>query len=100
MLKENQKSLCLTTFSCTCFIYVRNVRARLSSLDLYTIAVHLFHQKYYRDAAYWVKSSILSYEADRLNEFLGCDRTKMLILSAEILIHLSKYLKSNVVYIN
>uniref|UniRef100_A0A1A9ZZK8 procollagen-proline 4-dioxygenase n=1 Tax=Glossina pallidipes TaxID=7398 RepID=A0A1A9ZZK8_GLOPL len=65
-------------------------KARLSSLDLYTIAVHLFHQKYYRDAAYWVKSSILSYEADRLNEFLGCDRTKMLILSAEILIHLRR----------
>uniref|UniRef100_A0A1A9VVH5 Fe2OG dioxygenase domain-containing protein n=1 Tax=Glossina austeni TaxID=7395 RepID=A0A1A9VVH5_GLOAU len=90
MLKENQKSFCLITFSCACFIYGRNVRARLSSLDLYTIAAHLFHQKYYRDAGYWVKSSILSYEADNLNEFLGCDRSEMLILSAEILIHLKR----------
>ncbi|XP_037884685.1 LOW QUALITY PROTEIN: prolyl 4-hydroxylase subunit alpha-2-like [Glossina fuscipes] len=74
--------------------------ARLSSLDLYTIAVHLFYQKYYRDAAYWVIYSILSYEADSLNEFLGCDRSEMLVLYAEILMHLSKYLKINAVYIN
>uniref|UniRef100_A0A1A9WN34 procollagen-proline 4-dioxygenase n=1 Tax=Glossina brevipalpis TaxID=37001 RepID=A0A1A9WN34_9MUSC len=61
----------------------RQYKARLSSLDMYTIGVQLFHEKHYFDTILWLASSILSYEDDSFNEIMDFDRGTILELYAE-----------------
>uniref|UniRef100_A0A1A9ZZK9 procollagen-proline 4-dioxygenase n=1 Tax=Glossina pallidipes TaxID=7398 RepID=A0A1A9ZZK9_GLOPL len=68
----------------------KQYKYRLSSLDRYTMGVHLFDQKRYQDALFWLYSSILSYQNNSFNTVLDFHKTKIFELYAESLLELNR----------
>uniref|UniRef100_A0A1A9WN31 procollagen-proline 4-dioxygenase n=1 Tax=Glossina brevipalpis TaxID=37001 RepID=A0A1A9WN31_9MUSC len=63
----------------------KQYKYRLSSLDRFTMGVHLFHQKHYYHACFWLYSSLISYRNHSINRILDFKKAKIFELYAEAL---------------